>query len=222
MTTLSPLDRLRPPEVAMDRNHHETAEARAMPRNNETTFWILPTLSARHQMVRIVAGNKSIRLPSSATSVRSVSQEHTIFVLTFAHIQTNDLSFAQSAVKPLHASTIASATRVFIPARRSSYAKVPYKVVQAGVAGADLLVRMLWAATSGQKPDEFASNLCSTRKPPRGRRRGSKSSSRHKLQQVWWRHCPWRSHIRTRCTTSKSLRHCCSNTQLLLASIGTH
>jgi hypothetical protein len=169
----------------MVHNRHGMAVVRAMPRTNETTSSILPTLSAHPRMARIVAGNKSIRLHSSATSVRSVSLGHTIFVLIFAHIQTSGLSFVRYAVRPLHANTIASVTKVFIRARRNSCVKDHYRAAPAGAAGADSLVPMPWAATSGQKLDEYASNLCSMRKPPRDKRLGSKSSSRHKLQQVW-------------------------------------
>lgn len=151
---------------------------------------ILPILSARPPMVRIVEGNKSIRLPSSVTYVPSVSLEHTTFALIYAHIQTNDLSFARFAVKHSHASTIVSATKAFTRARRSSFVGVTCRLVQAGVVGADLLEQTPWADTSDRKQDESASNLCSMRKLPRDGKPGLKSSNRHKLLQAWWRRHP--------------------------------
>ena len=154
---------------------------------NETTFLILPILSARRPTARIAAGNKSTRLHSSATCVQSVSLELTTFVLIFAHIQTNDLSFAQCVVKRSRVSTIASATKVFTRVRRNSFVEATCKLVQAGVAGADLLVQMLWVDTLDRKPDESASNPCLMRKPLRDGKPGSKSSNKHKLLQVWWR-----------------------------------
>jgi hypothetical protein len=71
----------------------------------------------------------------------------------------NDLSFARFVVKPLNVSMIASATKVSIRVKRSSCVRVPCKAAQAGDAAADLLVRMLSAVISGQKLDEFVSNL---------------------------------------------------------------
>jgi len=155
-----------------------------------TTFLISPILSALPPMARIAAGNRSIRLHSSATCVRSVSLELTTFVPIFAHIQTNDLSFARSVVKHLRVSTIVSVTKVFIRVKRSSSAEATYKLVQAGVVGVDSLVQTLWAATLDRKPDESASNPCLMRKPPRDGKPGSKSSNRHKLLQAWWRRHP--------------------------------
>lgn len=159
-----------------------------MLRTNVTTFLILPILSARPPMERIVAGNRNIRLPSSATCAQSVSLELTTSVLIFAHIQTNDLSFARFVVKRSRVSTIASATKVFTPARRSSFAGETCRLVQVGVVGVDSLVQMLWVATLDRKPGESASNLCLMRKPPRDGKLGLKSSNRRKLLQVWWRH----------------------------------
>lgn len=94
-------------------------------------------------MERIKAGDKNTRLHSSVTFARNASQEHIIFDLIFGHIQTSDPSFAPSAVKPSHASTIASATKVSIRARRNSSAVVRYRAPQVGVVGVDLLVQML-------------------------------------------------------------------------------
>lgn len=136
-------------------------------------------------MVRRVAGNRSTQLHSNAISAQSDSQERTIFVHIFAHIRTNDPLFVQSAVKRSHVSTIASATKVFIRARRSSSVKATYRAAQAGAVGADLLVQMLWVDTSDQKLDESASSLCLTRKPLKGKKHGLKNSSRRKLPQVW-------------------------------------
>ena len=184
MTSPFPPALPRPLEAATGRNHHGMAVARATPRTNAITFSILPILSVHHLMARTVADNKSIRRPSSATCVPSASLEHTTFVHICARIQTNDPLFAQSAVKPSHVSTTASAMKVFTRARRSSCAKVLYRAARAGAVDAGLLVRMPWVVISGQKQAESASNLCSTRKRPRGKRRGWKSSSRHKLQQV--------------------------------------
>lgn len=159
-------------------------------RTNETTFLILPILSARPPTVRIVAGNKSIRLPSSVTCVPSVSLELTTFALIFARIQTNDPSFAQFVVKRSRVSMIVSATKAFTLARRSSFAEETCRLVQVGVVGADLLVQTLWADTSDRKQDESASSLCSTKKPRRDGKPGLKSSNRHKLLQAWWRRRP--------------------------------
>lgn len=161
-----------------------------MLRINEITFLILPILSGHHRMARIAAGNRNIRLPSSATCVRSVSLEHTTFALISAHIQTNDLSFARSVVKHSRVSTIVSATKVCTRVRRSSFAEETCRLVLAGVAGVDLLVQTLWADTSDRKPGECASNLCLMRKQPRDGKPGLKSSNRHKLLQAWWRRRP--------------------------------
>ena len=144
----------------MDRSRRETAVALATLRINESTFLILPILSARPPTARIVAGNKSTRLPSSATCVQSASPELTTFVLIFVHIQTNDLSFARFAVKRSRVSMIASATKAFTRVRRSSFVEELCKLVQIGVVGADLLVQTLWADTLDLKPDESASNPC--------------------------------------------------------------
>jgi hypothetical protein len=100
--------------------------------------------------------------------------------------------------KRLHVSTIASATKVFTRAKRSSFVEETCRLVQAGVVGVGSLVQTLWADTSDRKPDESASNPCLTRKPPRDGKHGLKSSNRHKLLQVWWRrHLRARSQIST-------------------------
>ena len=189
-TSLFPPALPRLPEAATGRNRHGTAVARATLRINETTFLILPILSAHHRMAQIAAGSRSTRQPSSATYVQSVSLERTTFALIFAHIQTNDLSFARFVVRRSRASTIASATKVCIRARRSSFAEETCRLVQVGVAGVGSLVRTLWVDTLDLKLDESASNLCLMRKPPRDGKPGLKSSNRHKLPQAWWRRRP--------------------------------
>ena len=148
---------------------------------------ILPILSARPPTARTAAGNKSTQLPFSATCVQNALPELTTFGLIFVHTQMNDPSFARSVAKRSRASTIASATRVFTRARRSSFVEATCRLVQAGVVGVDSLVQTRWADTSDRKLDESASNLCLMRKPPRDGRPGLKSSNRHKLLQVWWR-----------------------------------
>lgn len=149
------------------------------------------TPSERLQMAPIAAGNRNTLPLSNATFARSVSLERTISARTSAHTLTSGHSFAQSVAKHSLDSTIANATKVFTPARKSLSAEALCKAIHSGAADADSHVPMLWAGILGQKLAVSASSLCSTKKPPRGRRPGWKSISRHKSQQAWSRRSRW-------------------------------
>jgi hypothetical protein len=104
-------------------------------------------------------------------------------------------SFARSAAKRSRANTTANVTKVFIPAKRSSCVVALFRVPRTGVVVADSPAQMPWVDTSGRKPVVFASNPYWTKKPPKDKRHGSKSSSRLKLLQGWWhRSRYWHSH----------------------------
>ena len=102
------------PEVATDRSHPATVAARVMLRINEITSLTSLTLSERHPTAQKVAGNRNTRLPSSALSVPSDSQEHTTYALISEHTRMSDRSFARSAAKRSLVNKIANDTKVCI------------------------------------------------------------------------------------------------------------
>jgi hypothetical protein len=168
-------------EVATARSHHAMVAAPVMLRISETTFWILLTPSGRLPMARKAAGNRNTRLPSSVRFALSDSLEHITYALTSEHTQTSDRSFARSAARHSLANTTANATKVCTLARRSSCVAALSRVVRTGAVVADSPARMPWAATSGRKLVGFALNPCWMKKLLRGKRPGSRNSSRHKL-----------------------------------------
>ena len=167
-----------------------TGAALAMLLINATTSWTWPILSELRLMVQRVAGNRNIQLHSSVISVQSASPEHIIFVHIFVPTQTNVHSFAQFVAKHSRASTIASVTKGFTLARRNLCAVVPCKVMLVGGAAADSLAQMPWVDTSDRRLGAFASNHYWTKRLPRGRRHGLKSSSRRRWLPAWLRHSP--------------------------------
>ena len=182
-------------EAATDHCPPAMVAALAMPRISETTSWTLLILSGRHPMVRKAAGNRSTRRPSNVLFALSGSQERTTYALISEHIRMSGRSFARSAAKHSLANTTANATKVFTPAKRSSCVVALFRVPRIGAVVADLLAQMPWVDTSGRKPVVFASNPYWTKKPPKDKRHGSKSSSRLKLLQGWWhRSRYWHSH----------------------------
>jgi hypothetical protein len=181
MTSQYPLD-LRPlREVAMDRYHLAMVAAPATLRISETTFWILLIPSGRLLMARKAAGNRNTRLPSSVRFALSDSLEHITYALTSEHTRTSDRSFARSAARHSLANTTANATKVCTLARRSSCVAALSRVAQTGAVVADSPAQMPWVVTSGRKLAVFASNPCWMKKLLRGKRPGSRNSSRHKL-----------------------------------------
>jgi hypothetical protein len=181
MTSQYPLD-LRPlREVAMDRYHLAMVAAPATLRISETTFWTLLTPSGRLLMVRKAAGNRNTRLPSSVRFALSDSLEHITYALTSEHTRTSDRSFARSAARHSLANTTANATKVCTLARRSLCVAALSRVAQTGAVVADSLAQMPWVVTSGRKLVGFALNPCWMKKLLRGKRPGSRNSSRHKL-----------------------------------------
>ena len=180
MISQYPLDLHLLQEVATARSRLAMVAAPVMPRISETTSSTLLILSERHPMVRKAAGNKNTPLPSSVLFALSGLPEHTTYALISERTRTSDHSFARSAAKHLPANTTASDTKVCTLGRRSSCVAGLSRVVRTGAVVADSPAQTPWVAISGRRLVEFASNPCWTKKLLRGKRPGSRNSSRHK------------------------------------------
>lgn len=98
--------------------------------------------------------------PFNATYAQSDSPEPITSALTYGRIATNDLSYAPYAVRHSHDNMIEKGMRVSMLVRRSSSARVLYRMGIIGDASDGSPGLMPLAAISGAKPVAFASHRC--------------------------------------------------------------
>src|SRR5690606_17743221 len=108
---------------------------------------------------RIQNGFRNIQPPFNAIYVQNGSRERTICDLIFALTRTRDHLSAPFAARLLLVSMIASDTKDYIQARRSSFVVATYPMEATGDAGDVLLVPMPLAGIFDRKLVGFASNL---------------------------------------------------------------
>jgi hypothetical protein len=132
----------------------------------ETTFLDLLILNTKPPLLTVVtpSGFRNIPLRFSAIYAQSDLLVLIIFDLICVLILMSVRLFVQCAGKPSLDNMIASATKVFILERRSSFAKESSNKVANGDVAADLPVPMHWADTSARKRAGFALSRCLTKK----------------------------------------------------------
>lgn len=134
--------------------------AQVMLRTSATTFSIWQTRNELRRTARRASGYRNTLQHFNATSARSDSLVRTICAHICALIQMSGLSCVRSVERPLRDNTIASVTKDYTRARRSSSVAEHCKVALNGAVAGVLRVPTLSVVTSVQKQVGSALSLC--------------------------------------------------------------
>jgi hypothetical protein len=124
----------------------------------EIISWTSPIPSAPAHSPETQSASRSTQPHSNAHFVRSDSPVHTTCALIYEPTPTSDHSSAQYAARLSLDNTTENATKGYTPAKRNSFVAATSLEAGTGAAGAGLRVQMHSAATSDQKPAEYASS----------------------------------------------------------------